>query len=89
MTPNWHTTASKLALSKGNASASAWRHSTGRRVPTDAAWSSMGWLRSVAMMNTLPGSAMARRRVSTPVPAASSRMLVMGSAAARSARSMA
>ena len=44
MTPNWQTTASKLALSKGNSRASAWRHSTGRLVPTDAARSSMGWL---------------------------------------------
>jgi hypothetical protein len=41
MTPNWHTTASKLRSSKGSCIASASRHSTGRwfrSLPQDRAW---------------------------------------------------
>ena len=42
MTPNWHTTVSKLPSAKGSCMASACCHCTARPVPVRAAWSSIG-----------------------------------------------
>ena len=73
MAPNWQTTRSKLASSNGRSSASACRNETFADDTRVAATSSIGWLRSVATISA-SGSARASASVTTPVPAAVSRI---------------
>ena len=71
----------------GTRIASACRHSTGRLVPIAFAWSSIAWLRSVATMTAPGGRIDASARVTTPVPAAISRIRKGERDATRAARS--